>query len=159
MCDARGPIRRTMQRLINQGRRWPRMANPTERPRQKTHTTTPNLDVGTTSQKLGRGSSRCIPTRGTKEPPRAQRRRAHSLSSCILQSCLSIFSGRASDITYDNCITTEMTAVLPHAVPQTTMPATIEEAHAEIRQLRLQLEHGVVRNIQGAWELVRILER
>jgi hypothetical protein len=39
-----------MQRLINQGRRWPRVANPTERPRQKTHTTTPNLNVGTTAR-------------------------------------------------------------------------------------------------------------
>ena len=47
-----------MQRLINQGRRWPRVANPTERPRHKTHTTAPKLDVGTTSQKLGRGSAR-----------------------------------------------------------------------------------------------------
>ena len=44
-----------MQRLINQGRRWPRMVNPTERPRQKAHTTTPNLDVGTTSQKSRKG--------------------------------------------------------------------------------------------------------
>ena len=44
-----------MQRLINQGRRWPRMANPKERPRQKAHTTTPNLDVGTTSQKARKG--------------------------------------------------------------------------------------------------------
>ena len=49
-----------MQRLINQGRRWPRVANPTERPRHKTHTTAPKLDVGTTSQKLGRGSARRI---------------------------------------------------------------------------------------------------
>ena len=49
-----------MQRLLNQGRRWPRVANPTERPRHKTHTTAPKLDVGTTSQKLGRGSARRI---------------------------------------------------------------------------------------------------
>jgi hypothetical protein len=44
-----------MQRLINQGRRWPRMVDPTERPRRKAHTTTPNLDVGTTSQKSRKG--------------------------------------------------------------------------------------------------------
>ena len=59
-----------MQRLINQGRRWPRVANPTERPRHKTHTTAPKLDVGTTSQKLGRGSARRISSLKSKASDR-----------------------------------------------------------------------------------------